>query len=152
MNCGLLKQLLPVLGSLIFLFSCKEEISPIEKFIGVYDYYEFAIPGPDADGNYPSGEGIISIRKLNKDEVSLTIYEYNSTKVYSPCAIETLDSTFSSYRHYARIVIKSSNTEIGKIRDWDQRGNPSFKRVMLDIDFAIEANRKLDGVAIKRRD
>ena len=63
-----------------------------------------------------------------------------------------MDSTANSYRHYARIIVKSFNAEIGKIRDWHERGiKPFFKRVMLDINFAIQPNRNMVVVAIKRR-
>jgi hypothetical protein len=148
------KFLLFTIFPLIILISCKENISPNDKFIGVYDYYLYGIPGTDADGNFLRGEGRLSVRKVNKQEVSFSVYEADNSEaswVFPHCEIIKIDTTGNKYQHYARVLNKDNNTEIAKIRNWYLPPTiPVPERVYIEMNFIVENNKHIIFYAMQR--
>lgn len=148
--------LLGIFSLIIFSLSCKkEEISPNEKFVGIYDYNGNIIP--DDQENFPKGKGIVAVISPTK----IIIYEQlpfspERKWEFSECEISAIDPTGDPYKHYAKIVDKKTGKEIGQIRDFDYypTGNlkkPSY-RIRIDMDFVDDKNEKIVLYAIKRKD
>ncbi|GAB3517339.1 hypothetical protein [Emticicia fontis] len=138
------------------LLSCKEEISTNQKYIGIYDGYDkfWGIPGQDANGDFPPGLGRVALRTANKQEVSVTVYEnVGRTREFPRCEILPIDTTGNIYQYYARVIEKTNNKEIAKIRQ-GYLGSASQReeRIRIDLDITVEQNRNIFYYAVKRRD
>jgi hypothetical protein len=152
-NIWSLIRLYGIFSLIIFSFSCKkEEVSPNEKFVGIYDYNGNTMP--DDNGNFPKGEGIVAVISPTK----VIIYEQ---KLQSPerkwefpeCEITDIDSAGTYYKHYAKIVDKRNGMLIGKIRNRSYYSNGSvYLRVWIDMVFTDDKNEKITLYAIKRKD
>ena len=99
-------SLIGVIGIILIVFSCsKEEVNPLQQYLGVYDCFISGPSGPDDNGNFQTSNMRLVIREASNSKVNLEIYEpgltYPNEKMTTllDCNIVSLDTTGNKYKY-----------------------------------------------------